>query len=116
MTGVRTSNRAICLTGVRLTKTFRPGSDNRGRRSGEQEAVLDAALQSAEAFYEISVINRKLQANKENRRVLENLKSMMERRVANRVSPNIELHEVTSRIDLLDISDRRLEPRRPISS
>lgn len=79
------------------------------RRSGEQEAVLDAALQSAEAFYEISVINRKLEANKENRSVLEGLRSMMDRRVANRVSPNIDLQEVTSRIDLLDIADRRLE-------
>ena len=78
------------------------------RRSGEQEAILDSALQSAEAFYEISVINRKLEANQENRGVLEDLRSMMERRVANRVSPNIDLQEVTSRIDLLDIADRRL--------
>lgn len=79
------------------------------KRSGEQEAILEAALQSAEAFYGIGVINGKLEANRENRRALRELQSMMERRVENRVSPNIDLQEVTSLIDLLDIADRRLE-------
>lgn len=85
------------------------GATIEASRSGEQEAVLDAALQAAESFYEISVINRKLEANEENRRALKDLQSMMERRVASRVSPNIDLQEVTSRIDLLDIAGRRLE-------
>ena len=72
------------------------------KRSGEREAILEAALQSAEAFYGIGVINGKLEANRENRRALRELQSMMERRVENRVSPNIDL-QVTSLIDLLDI-------------
>lgn len=79
------------------------------KRSGETEAVLDAALQSAEAFYGIDVVNRKLRSNAENRRSLEDLRGMMERRVTNRVSPNIDLQEVSNRINLLDIADRRLE-------
>lgn len=78
-------------------------------QNGEKEVVLDAKLQAAEAFHGISVVNRKREANKKNRRSLEDLRSMMERRVANRVSPNIDLHEVESRIHLLDIADRQLE-------
>ena len=40
------------------------------------------------------MINGKLEANRKNRRALRELQSMMERRVENRVSPNIDLQEV----------------------
>ena len=53
--------------------------------------ILEAALLSVEAFYGIEVINRKLRANTKNRRSLEELRDMMERRVASRISPIIDL-------------------------
>ena len=61
------------------------------KRSAEAEVILEAALLSVEAFYGIEVINRKLRANTKNRRSLEELRDMMERRVANNVSPIIDL-------------------------
>ena len=74
--------------------------------------ILEAALLSVEAFYGIEVINRKLRANTKNRRSLEELRDMMERRVASRISLIIDLQEVSNRISLLDIADRRLESER----
>ena len=82
------------------------------KRSAEAEVILEAALLSVEAFYGIEVINRKLRANTKNRRSLEELRDMMERRVASRISPIIDLQEVSNRISLLDIADRRLESER----
>ena len=55
------------------------------KRSAEAEVILEAALLSVEAFYGIEVINRKLRANTKNRRSLEELRDMMERRVACRL-------------------------------
>ena len=81
------------------------------KRSAEAEVILEAALLSVEAFYGIEVINRKLRANTKNRRSLEG-GDMMERRVASRISPIIDLQEVSNRISLLDIADRRLESER----
>lgn len=78
------------------------------RKSAEREAVLDAGLQSIEAFYGIGAIKQKIAANEENRTALVELRDMMERRVANDVSPSIDLHEVATRLDLLDIADHRL--------
>ena len=68
------------------------------RKSAEREAVLDAGLQSIEAFYGIGAIKQKIAANEENRTALADLRDMMERRVANDVSPSIDLHEVATRL------------------
>ena len=78
------------------------------RKSAEREALLDAALQAVESFFSIHIINQKLVSNQGHRLSLRELQEMMRRRVENNVSPSLDLQEVTSRIDLLDVADQRL--------
>ena len=78
------------------------------RKSAEREALLDAALQAVEAFFSIHIINQKFVSNQGHRLSLQELQEMMRRRVDNNVSPSLDLQEVTSRIDLLDVADQRL--------
>ena len=82
------------------------------RRSAEREALLDAALQAVEGFFSIHIINQKLASNQGHRLSLQELQEMMRRRVENNVSPSLDLQEVTSRIDLLDVADQRLMTER----
>ena len=82
------------------------------RQSAEAEALLDAALTATEAFYSIAAINQKLEANSQSRESLRELEEMMRRRVANNVSPQIELGEVVTRIDLLEIAAHGLGSER----
>ena len=67
------------------------------KRSAEREELLDAGLQAIEAYYGVSLINQKLLTNPHHRQSLEDLRQMMERRVAGNISPSIDLQEVVSR-------------------
>ena len=78
------------------------------RKSAEREAILDAGLQSIEAFFGIHIINQKLISNRSHRESLRELQEMMERRVDSNISPVLDLQEVNSRLDLLEGADQRL--------
>lgn len=78
------------------------------RQNSEREALLDAALQTAEMFYGVGSVNEKMASNQATRNSLVELRDMIQRRVESNVSPGIDLEEVKIRLDLLDIADHQL--------